>query len=97
VTKVDFSRGFIYLLLSGFISTILSISIDLTGYELGALINYLWPGFLTIVTIVAFGICCLTFKKVMVRLWTLIVLCTYLIYVGIALHCEKDYWPLVMW
>lgn len=97
VTKIDFSRGLLCLLLTGFISTILSISVDMTGYELGALINYFWPGFLTLVTIVSFGICCLTIKNVMVRLWTLIVLCTYLLYVGIALHFERDYWPLVTW
>lgn len=97
VTQVDFSKGLIYLLLTGFISTILSISIDMTGYELGALINYFWPGFLTIAAIVVFGILCLITKKVTVRLWTLNILCAYLIYVGTALHFGKDYWPLVLW
>lgn len=97
VTQVNFSQGFLYLLLSGFISTILSISIDMTGYELGALINYFWPGFLTIVSIVAFWILCLITEKIAVRLWTLIILCAYLIYVGAALHFDKDYWPLVLW
>ncbi len=97
VTEVNFSKGFLYLLFTGFVSTILSISIDLTGYELGALINYFWPGFLTLLTIIAFGICCLVVRNIKVRLWTLIVLCAYLLYVGIALHFEKDYWPLVTW
>lgn len=69
----------------------------MTGYELGALVNYFWPGFLTIASIVTFGILCLVTKKVAVRLWTLIILCAYLIYVGAALHFGKDYWPLVMW
>ena len=67
VTKLDFSRGLLFLILSGFVSTILSISIDMTGYELGALLNYIWPAFLTIITIIVFGICCLIFKNVMVR------------------------------
>jgi hypothetical protein len=97
VTQVNFSQGVPFLLLSGCISTILSISIDMTGLELGALINYFWPGFLTIALIVAFGILCLITKKVVVRFWTLIILCAYLIYVGIALHFDKDYWPLVLW
>jgi hypothetical protein len=97
VTQFNFSQGFLFLLLSGFISTILSISIDMTGLELGALINYFWPGFLTIALVVAFRILCLITKKVVVRLWTLVILCAYLIYVGTALHFGKDYWPLVMW
>ena len=97
INQVNFSQGFLYLLLSGFISTILSISIDMSGLELGGLVNYVWPGFLTIASIIAFVIFCLITKKVTVRLWTLIILCAYLIYVGTALHFGKDYWPLVLW
>ena len=97
ITQIDFIQGLLILLFAGFISTILSISIDMSGLELGALINYFWPGFLTIVLIATFGILCLITKKVVVRLWTLIILCAYLIYVGAALHLGKDYWPLVLW
>ena len=97
VTQVGISQGFLYLLMSGFISTFLSNSIDTSLYELGALINWFWPGFLTIASIVVFGILCLITKSVTARLLTLIILCVYIIYVGIALHFEKDYWPLVLW
>ncbi len=65
VTQINFSHGVLFLFLSGLISTILSISIDMTGLELGALINYFWPGLLTIVLIVLFdqfADCPLTYK-----------------------------------
>lgn len=68
MTQVKFTKGLPFLLFSGFISTILSIWIDMAGLELGALIKYFWPGFLTIALIAAFGILCLITKKVVVRL-----------------------------
>ncbi len=65
--------------------------------ELGALINMFWPAILGVFATVMFVIFGLIVKKSQPRLIVLIVLCLYLIYVGAALHFDKDYWPLVTW
>jgi hypothetical protein len=43
--------GIITILISAFVSFILSVTVDMTNYELGALINFIWPPFVGLMTI----------------------------------------------
>lgn len=93
---ITIRKGLLIILLSAVISTILANTVDMTHYELGALINLLWPPILGILSLIVFLVICLIFKSPVVRLITLTVISLYLLYVGIALHLEKDYWPFVI-
>lgn len=90
-------KGIMFIIASAFISLLLSISVDMNSKELGALVHFIWPPVLGIVAIIVYLLICWIFKSYQPRLIVLIVLCLYLIYVGAALHFEKDYWPLVLW
>jgi cytochrome bd-type quinol oxidase subunit 2 len=94
---VSKGRGILVLLSAGLISFILSITVDMTNYELDALINYFWPPTLTVLAAVVYLITCWISKKAKTRIVVLTILSLYLLYVGLALHLEKDYWPLVLW
>ena len=63
--------------------------------ELGALANYIWPPVIGIMMIIIFLIASRITKRPLDRIVVIIVCCSYLIYVGIALHFGKDGWPLV--
>lgn len=90
-------RGIIFLLLATLISWILSVTVDMSHYELGALINIFWPLVSGLGTMLFFVFTSWIFSQKKIRIGILIILCSYLIYIGIALHFEKDYWPLVLW
>ena len=89
--------GVYIIFLSTLVSSFLARSIDLTSHELGALYNWLWPPFIGVVMILLFCIVCWISKKDHIRIWTLVACCIYTLYVGVALHFEKDNWPLVIW
>lgn len=88
--------GIITILISAFISFILALTVDMSNFELGALGNYIWPPFIGFMTAILFLIVTWITKNQMHRIVVIILLSIYNLYVGFALHIEKDYWPLVM-
>ena len=82
--------------ISCFISFILAVTVDMSHYELGALINYFWPPFVGILSGLLFLLLWWLFKSPKARIVITIILCLYNVYVGLALHLEKEYWPLVL-
>jgi ABC-type xylose transport system permease subunit len=94
---VAISNGIWAILASGFVSCILAVTIDMSHYELGALVNCFWPAIVTVLAAVLFRVLCWLIPHKKIRLITVIVLCAYLLYVGLAFHLEKEYWPLVLW
>lgn len=69
----------------------------MSHHELGTLVNEFWPPVLGLLAIIVFLITAWISKKSSVRLVVVLICCLYLIYVGVALHFEKDYWPLIVW
>ena len=87
--------GFLLIAISCFISFALATTGDQSHQELGALTNYAWPpviGFLTLIVFLFFT--WITYNRLLIKI-LLSLLCLYNVYVGLALHFEKDYWPLV--
>jgi glucan phosphoethanolaminetransferase (alkaline phosphatase superfamily) len=90
-------KGVIYITCACILSCLLSVSADTSKHEPGAMLNYVWPPFLAVLAIIVFMITCWISKKTTVRKITVSVLSIYIVYVGLALHFDKDYWPLVIW
>jgi hypothetical protein len=93
---LEIYKGFIAILISTILSFWLANSSSHHSQELGAMVNLIAP---PLAGIVAFGIYLITYwitKNNRVRVSVAIISCVYLIYLGIALHFEKDYWPLVI-
>jgi hypothetical protein len=88
--------GILLILLSTLISFILSVTVDMSHYELGALVNYFWPPIVGLMTLILFLIVTWITKNHTYRIIALVICCSYNLYVGLALHLEKEYWPLVM-
>jgi hypothetical protein len=89
------SPGISMILISAAISFILAVTVDMSHYELGALVNYIWPPFVGLITIIIFLIVTWITKNQTYRIVAIVLLSIYNLYVGFALHIEKDYWPLV--
>ena len=89
------SIGIITILISAFISFVLAVTVDMSNYELGALENYIWPPFVGLMTTILFLIVTWITKNQTHRIVAIVLLSFYNLYVGFALHIEKDYWPLV--
>lgn len=90
------AKGFLWICCSTIISFLLSITVDMHNYELNGLINYFWPPIVGTATTIIFLLSCWITKRSNRRIVVLSLCCLYLIYVGIALHYEKEYWPLVL-
>lgn len=88
--------GVLWLLLAGFISYVLSTTVDMTRYGLGGLINYFLPIVLGVVTIMAFLLLSFMIRNMTSLKVVLVILCLYNVYVGFALHFDKEGWPLVI-
>jgi hypothetical protein len=69
----------------------------MSTYGLGAFINLIWSPILTVLSILVFSITCWITRQISIRLTVLGILSLYLLYVGVGLHFEKEYWPLVLW
>jgi len=87
--------GIITILISAFISFVLSVTVDMSNYELGALENYIWPPVVGLITTILFLFVTWITKNQTYRIVAIVLLSFYNLYVGFALHIEKDYWPLV--
>jgi hypothetical protein len=94
---VQKKHAIIALLLSGFLSFILAVTVDMSHYELGGLINLIWPAVVCFMSLLLLLLLWWIIKNLKARIIITVLLCLYNVYVGLALHIEKDYWPLVMW
>src|SRR5262245_61894818 len=83
------------IIISAVISFLLATTSDMSHQELGALANYIWPPVIGLLTLILFGLIVWVIKNEMVLIILLVILCIYNVYVGFALHIQKDYWPLV--
>jgi hypothetical protein len=88
-------RGILFICISAFISFVLANTIDLSHHELGAFTNFFWPPLLGMLSLVVFLIVTFISKDRFIWKFFLVVLCFYNLYVGFALHIERDDWPFV--
>jgi hypothetical protein len=88
--------GIFAILFAAVISSILAITVDMSHYELGALINWFWPPIVGVITTIVFLLVTWATKNPKYRIITIVFLCAYNLYVGFALHIEKEYWPFVL-
>ncbi len=77
------------------ISSILAMTVDMSSYGLGGFYNMIMPFFDGVILGTTYLLTCLLTKNQKIRKYILILCCVFLVYVGLALHFEKDYWPLV--
>ena len=87
--------GILLIALSALTSFVLATTVDMTHYELGALINYFWPPMVGMATLFLFLIVSFITKNITAIKIILALSCIYNLYIGIALHFEKENWPLV--
>lgn len=87
--------GLLLIFISAFVSFLLATTINIEHHELGALINYLWPPMIGLVTFMLFLIMSFIIRNAILLKVILAILCVYNLYVGFAFHIEKEYWPLV--
>ena len=89
------SVGIMIIVVAVIISFIFSMSANMEGASLGALINLFWPPFVGVITTLVYFLFWQIIKSNRGRIILTIVLSAYNIYVGVALFLGKDYWPLV--
>ncbi len=94
---MKFVYAFFWLFGATLVSFLLATSIDMSHHELGALYNYFWPPVQGLISGLLYLIVHFIFNSKKIRISVLVFLCLYLLYVGFALHFEKDYWPFVIW
>ena len=87
--------GTLLICVSAFISFLLATSVDMSHYELGALINYFWPPIIGLCTLILFIVTTFLTRNLNVVKILLVICCMYNLYIGIAFHFEKGNWPLV--
>lgn len=88
-------KGTLLIAVVTLLSLALAVTVDMSGYGLGGFYNYTIPLFDGVILWTIFLLTCLLTKNNKVRVSVLTLCCVFLIYVGLALHFEKDYWPLV--
>jgi cytochrome bd-type quinol oxidase subunit 2 len=89
-------KGILIIATATLASFMLANTIDMSRHELGALINWFWPPIVGVLSVLIFLLVCWSTKNNNVRKGAAITFSLYLVYIGIALHFEKDYWPLVL-
>jgi hypothetical protein len=89
--------GTVLIILFTILSSILSTSVDMSGYELGAMFNLVIPPMAGIGSLILFLVISWISKNKTVWIITLIILCWYNLSVGIAFHTEQyESWPLFL-
>lgn len=83
--------GAITLICATITSFIISVTVDMTGFELGALFNYFLPPIIGLLTIIIYLITCWISKNVTVRIIVCLILFLYNLYAGVQLR--KTYVP----
>ncbi len=76
----------IIIVCSAILSFIISVTVDMSTFELGALYNYFLPPIIGIITLIIFLIVCWISKNSTLRIIVLIFLCLYNIYAGFQLR-----------
>jgi hypothetical protein len=92
---ITISKGIAIIILSAFICFFLAVTTDMNHQELGALVNFVWPPVIGLLSILLFVFISWITQNNTIRLIVLIFCCLYLIYVGVALHLGRDDLPLV--
>lgn len=87
--------GITLILISALVSFFLSTSVDMSYYEMGGLYNYFFPAAIGLLTILLFLGSTFIFKKQIIVEILLALCCLYNLYIGVALHFEKENWPFV--
>jgi hypothetical protein len=85
--------GVLAIAASTLIATILSMTVDMEGYELGALFNLFIPCFLGIIAILVYLIAYWLIKSKEIRVMTILLFCYYLLYVGLSFQLNKEHLP----
>ncbi len=87
------SIGLLAIIVFTIAATILSTSVNMEGYELGAMFNLILPGFIGIIAIIFFLLTYWLSKRKEVRIAVLIICCGYLLYVGLFFKIKSGYLP----
>jgi hypothetical protein len=96
-TKPDLrSMGIGAIFLSIVISVILAITVDTSENSLGGIVHYFWPPIAGTITMILFLIVVWITKHPSYRVLAIVLLCMYNLYVGLALHFEREDWPLAI-
>jgi len=90
------SVGIGAIFLSIVISFVLAVTVDMSEYSLGRIINYFWPPLAGIITMILFLIVVWITRNPSYRVLAIVLLCMYNLYVGLALHFEREDWPLAI-
>lgn len=88
--------GLFIIIFSAVISETLANTVDTSHYELGALYNLFGPVVLGLITLIVYGLTLLLTKNELGIKIIIAISSLYNLYVGLALHLEKDYWPFVV-
>ena len=90
------TTGVLIICASALISFLLANTVDMTNYGLGGLINLFWPPFVGLLSVLLFLLLGWFIKTSKTVILIVVLLSIYNIYVGLALHLEKENWPLVI-
>lgn len=85
--------GIYAIVLSTFIAFILAMTADLDRLELGALFNLILPPFVGVIAIIIHLLVFWLSKNKKVQIFTIVILCMYLLYVGLILQFKEGYLP----
>jgi|CXWL01.1.fsa_nt_gi hypothetical protein len=81
---------------SAIISFFLAITVDMSNQGLGAMGNFIIPPFVGLMSLFLLLLVWWLIKTPNIRIVIAVLLSAYNIYVGLALHLEKENWPLVI-
>jgi hypothetical protein len=81
---------------SAIISFFLAITVNQSNQGLGAMENFILPPLVGLMSLLLFLIIWWLIKTPNIRIVIVVLLAIYNIYVGLALHLEKENWPLVI-
>ena len=85
--------GIYAIVLSTFIAFILAMTADLDRLELGALFNLILPPFVGVIAIIIHFFVFWLSKNKKFQIFTIVILCMYLLYVGLILQFKEGYPP----
>ncbi len=87
------STGPLAILISTIVASILSMTVDMTGYELGAIFNLVIPPFVGALAIILYLLTDWLSKSKEVKILVLVSCCIYVLYVGFFFHYNDGYLP----
>ena len=87
-------KGVLLIVFATIISFFLSMSVGMKDLGLGGMFNLVLPPFLGVCGIILFLLTCWVSKKEYVRIITVTLISTYLIYTGLVFHFKPGYLPI---